>query len=107
MGSPFGDRLRALRKKKGLSLDRLAEATGTSKSYLWELENREVPRPSAEKLAALARALDSTVGALVDDKTDPGAADIQDQVFFRKFQELDPDDRDRIRQIVDAWSKRG
>lgn len=107
MGSPFGDRLRALRKKKGLSLDRLAEATGTSKSYLWELENREVPRPSAEKLAALARALASTVGALMDDKTDPGAADIQDQVFFRKFQELDSDDRDRLRQIVDAWSKRG
>lgn len=107
MGSLFGDRLRELRKKKGLSLDRLAEATGSSKSYLWELENREMPRPSAEKLAVLARALDTTVGALLDDKTDPAAADVQDQVFFRKFQELDPEERERIRQIVDAWSKRG
>jgi len=106
MGSPFGDRLRELRRRKGLSLDRLAEATGSSKSYLWELENREVPRPSAEKLAVLARVLDTTVGALVDDKTDLEAADVQDQVFYRKFQELDPDDRDRVRQIVDAWSKR-
>lgn len=106
MGSPFGDRLRELRKKKGYSLERLAEATGTSKSYLWELENREMPRPSGEKLAALAKALDSTVGALVDDKTDPGAAEVQDQVFFRKFQELDTESKERVRQIVDAWGKR-
>ena len=105
MGSPFGDRLRELRKGKGLSLDRLAEATGSSKSYLWELENREVPRPSGEKLSALARALDTTVGILVDDKTDPEAAPLQDQVFFRKFQELDKDSQERIRQIVDSWRK--
>jgi transcriptional regulator with XRE-family HTH domain len=105
MGSPLGDRLRELRKGKGLSLERLAEATGSSKSYLWELENRDVPRPSGEKLAALARALDTTVGILVDDKTDPEAAPLQDQVFFRKFQELDKDSRERIRQIVDSWRK--
>lgn len=106
MGSAFGDRLRELRKGKGLSLDRLAEATGTSKSYLWELENREMPRPSGEKLAALAKALDSTVGALVDDKTDPRGAEVQDQVFFRKFQELDAGSKARVRQIVEAWGKR-
>ena len=105
MGSPLGDRLRELRKGKGLSLERLAEATGSSKSYLWELENRDVPSPSGEKLAALARALDTTVGILVDDKTDPEAAPLQDQVFFRKFQELDKDSRERIRQIVDSWRK--
>lgn len=105
MGSLFGDRLRELRKRKRLSLDRLAEATSTSKSYLWELENREIPRPSAEKLAVLARALDTTVGVLLDDKTDPAAANVQDQVFFRKFQELGTEERERIRQIVDAWSK--
>lgn len=105
MGSPFGDRLRVLRKGKGLSLERLADLTGSSKSYLWELENRDVPRPSGEKLAALARALDTTVGILVDDKTDPETAPVQDQVFFRKFQELDKDSKEKIRQIVDSWSK--
>lgn len=105
MGSIFGDKLRELRKKKAYSLDRLAEVTGSSKSYLWELENREVPRPSGEKLAALAVALDTTVDALINEGSDPLAAEVQDQVFFRQFRKLDPDTKDKVRSIVSAWSK--
>ena len=105
MASPFGDRLRALRKGKAYSLDRLAELTGSSKSYIWELENREVPKPSGEKLMSLARALDTTVDALISGEADPEAADVQDQVFFRQFRGLDPDSKDKVRSIVSAWSK--
>lgn len=105
MGSVFGDKLRALRKGKNYSLDRLAELTGSSKSYVWELENREVPRPSGEKLAALARALDTTVDALLDNQGNPASAEVQDQVFFRQFRGLDPDSKNKVRSIVAAWSK--
>lgn len=105
MASVFGDRLRALRKGKSYSLDRLAELTGSSKSYIWELENRDVPKPSGEKLAALAKTLDTTVDALISEKGDPLAAEVQDQVFFRQFRELDPDTKDKVRSIVTAWSK--
>ena len=105
MASPFGDRLRALRKAKAYSLDRLAELTGSSKSYIWELENREVPKPRGEKLLWLARALDTTVDALISGEADPEAADVQDQVFFRQFRGLDPDAKDKVRSIVSAWSK--
>ena len=49
--NPLGDRIRNLRKEKGLTLDQLAEQSGSSKSYIWELENKSPPRPSAEKLA--------------------------------------------------------
>jgi len=48
--NPLGDRIRTLRKEKGLTLDQLAEQSGSSKSYIWELENKSPPRPSAEKL---------------------------------------------------------
>ena len=46
--NPLGDRIRNLRKEKGLTLDQLAEQSGSSKSYIWELENKSPPRPSAE-----------------------------------------------------------
>lgn len=105
MGSVFGNRLRELRKRKAYSLDRLAEIAGSSKSYIWELENRDVPRPSGEKLAALAEALDTTVDALISEEGDPSAAEVQDQVFFRQFRKLDPDTKAKVRSIVSAWSK--
>jgi transcriptional regulator with XRE-family HTH domain len=59
MSTRLGDKLRSLRKQKGLTLDKLAEQAKLSKSYLWELENRESQRPSAEKLTALADVLGS------------------------------------------------
>jgi transcriptional regulator with XRE-family HTH domain len=33
----FGKRIKDLRTKKGLTLDQLAQETGSSKSYIWEL----------------------------------------------------------------------
>ena len=54
MPSPLGDKIRALRKEKKLSLERLAELTESSKSYIWELENKDDPKPSAEKIGKIA-----------------------------------------------------
>jgi len=102
----FGDKLRALRKKEGLSLDRLAALTSSSKSYLWELENREVPLPSGEKLAALADALKTTVDALIHDKVEPDAEDVKDAAFFRQFQKLDPEDKAKLRDLVKVWGRK-
>lgn len=49
MPTALGEKIQKLRKAKGLTLDRLAELTESSKSYIWELENKSPPRPSAEK----------------------------------------------------------
>jgi len=61
MSVTFGERIRDRRKELGLTLDQLAAASDSSKSYVWELENKNPPRPSAEKLAAIAKALQVTV----------------------------------------------
>jgi transcriptional regulator with XRE-family HTH domain len=61
MNQQIGTRIRALRRDRELTLDQLAERAGLSKSYLWELENKDPPRPSAEKLAGIAKALEVTV----------------------------------------------
>ena len=57
MATRLGEKLKMLRTSKGLTLEKLADMAGLSKSYVWELENRESQRPSAEKLTQLADAL--------------------------------------------------
>ena len=56
MPSSLGDKIRKHRLEKGYSLDKLAKRTDSSKSYLWELENRDTRKPSGEKLTHKRRA---------------------------------------------------
>ncbi len=105
MANLLGAKIKELRKAKGLTLEQLAEQIGSGKSYIWELENRGVKRPSAEKLAAIARALDTTTDYLVDnDMTEP-SDEVKREVFFRKFESLDEEDQRKIEEIIDAWSR--
>lgn len=100
MGTPLGDKIRTERKRLGLTLDQLAEATGSSKSYIWELENRPVVRPSAEKIARIATELGLTPEYLLDDaRTTPEISD-RDQAFFRKFTSLTPDKKAQLEAIL-------
>ena len=56
----LGEKIRHHRQEKGYSLDKLAELTESSKSYIWELESRDTRKPSAEKLTRIAQALSVT-----------------------------------------------
>ena len=105
MGMSLGEKLKKHRKQKGYSLDRLAEVADTSKSYLWELENRETRKPSGEKLTLIAQALDVTTDYLLDENATPNENVIQ-EAFFRKFRKLDPDEQTKIQAIIDAWGKK-
>ena len=106
MGTRFlRKKLQELRIAKGLSLDDLSKKTGSSKSYLWELENRENTNPSAEKLAKIAQVLDVTYEYLLDDSVDTPDDDVSKQVFFRKYDKLDLDTKKKLNDILDAWSK--
>ena len=99
------DKLREHRLKVGLSLDELAIRTGSSKSYLWELENRGEKKPSAEKLSKIAEHLGVTTGYLLDDKAEMDDSQVK-EAFFRKFNRLDDDDKKRIQDMIDAWGKK-
>ncbi len=95
----FGARIKELRTEKGLTLDQLAQLTGASKSYIWELENKNPPRPSAEKLSAIASALAVTVDYLIgsDEQTLDGA---EDTAFFRQYSGLPEETRRQIREMA-------
>jgi len=95
----FGERIKALRTARGLTLEQLAQATGSSKSYIWELENKNPPRPSAEKLSAIASVLGVTVDYLLgaDDHTLSGA---EDTAFFRAYNKMPEDTRRQLREMA-------
>lgn len=82
-----------------MTLDQLAAATGSSKSYVWELENKNPPRPSAEKLSAIAAALGVTVDYLLGSDSQ-SLGDAQDQAFFREYSGLHPDTKRQLREIA-------
>lgn len=103
MPSPLGDKIRARRKEKKLSLERLAELTESSKSYIWELENKDDPKPSAEKIAKIAAVLEVTTEFLLTESTTPPGEEVIDEAFFRKYKSMPDDTKKRLRKILDAW----
>src|SRR5262245_6775006 len=57
----FGERIRELREKRGLTREALAQATGVSAVYIKKLEAGERTSPSLPALASIARALGATL----------------------------------------------
>jgi len=101
MPTPLGERVREMRKKRGLTLEGLAERVGSSKSYMWEIENKDVTRPSAEKLALIATALDTTVEYLLAGDGNQKEEDAEDIAFYRKYKKLDAPVKERLRKMLD------
>ena len=105
MPSPLGEKIRAQRQQKKLSLEQLAELTESSKSYLWELENKDAPRPSAEKVAKIAAVLEVTTEFLLSESTTTPDETVIDEAFFRKYKRLPEADKRKIRRILDVWEE--
>lgn len=103
MSTILGQKIKELRKKKGLTLEKLAELSKSSKSYVWELENKELPRPSAEKISKIATSLGVTIEYLIDQKDKVTEADAIDKTFFRKYQNMDSKVKEKVRKMIDLW----
>jgi transcriptional regulator with XRE-family HTH domain len=66
----LGDRIHKARKaKRKYTLQDLATEAGTSKGYIWELENNSNANPSAKLLLRIAQALNVTVDWLLTGDT--------------------------------------
>ena len=107
VSNKLGKKIRQLRKNQGLTLEQLAKkANNMSKSYLWELENRESQsNPSAEKLNFIADALGvATAYFLEEDVREPEEKHL-DEAFFRGYKNLEQNDKEQLRKILDAFKK--
>ena len=58
------------RKEIGLTLDELACRSGTTKSYIWEIESDNRVSPSLRKAYAISRTLDKSVYEVFPDDQD-------------------------------------
>lgn len=103
--TPLAEKIRTLRKAKGFTLDKLAELADSSKSYIWELENKNPPRPSADKVAKIAAALGVTTDYLLDTKASVPVEEATDKAFYRKYQTMKPTTKERIRRMVELWGE--
>lgn len=101
--TPLGEKIRTLRKAKGFTLDKLADLAESSKSYIWELENKNPPRPSADKVAKIAAALEVTPDYLIMDEVK--VEDATDAAFFRKYRGMDATMKDKIRRMVNLMDE--
>lgn len=103
MTTALGAKIQKLRKEKGLTLEELADKSESSKSYIWELENKDVPRPSADKLSKIATQLGVTMEYLIDQDEKITEADAADEMFYRKYRKMHTDVKKKIRKIVEVW----
>jgi transcriptional regulator with XRE-family HTH domain len=103
VASQIGEKINEKRRELGISLERLAELSDSSKSYLWELENRDKPNPSVEKINKIALALGVSPQYLLEEQATETQEGMVDNAFFRKYQSLDDRDKEKIRKIVDSW----
>lgn len=105
MPSLLGIKINELRRTRKLTLEQLAEATGSSKSYMWEIENKDVARPSAEKLERIAAALGVTATFLIDASQTQPTEDVEDMAFYQRFQKADPRVKHQLKRIFDTFDK--
>jgi transcriptional regulator with XRE-family HTH domain len=61
----FGKRLRELRKKKKLTQEELAQASGLDYKYIQRLEGKKPSSPSLNSIEKLAKAFNTSVVNLV------------------------------------------
>jgi transcriptional regulator with XRE-family HTH domain len=79
MSEGFGEKLRRRRIEKSLTLEGLAEQIGSTKAYVWQLENKKPARPSGELLLKIASVLEVSPSYLIDDASmEPNRSQVVD-----------------------------
>ncbi len=97
MYQPIGARIKALRELRGLTQGQLAYKASTAASHISLLENDGRPGAHAATLAAIAKALGTTVDYLVGLTDDSGIPHGQNN--------LPPELLQAAREIQDIWRR--
>jgi transcriptional regulator with XRE-family HTH domain len=102
----FGETVRELRKKKGISLRRFAQKVDMSPTYLSKVERGEFKPPAEEKVMAIASALGEDPDELLA-LAGRVPSDVQDIIkerpremasFLRAARKLPPEEINRLTQ---------
>ena len=105
MSAKFGDKLRAARTRQGLTLKELAASIGSSKAYVWQLENKKNAKPSAQLLLKISDHFGESPEFFLDDLADEHTERQRDDAMYRKIQKLSEDDKKYINRIVSGLNR--
>jgi len=100
MSEKFGEKLRKVRTRRNKTLEELAKAVGSSKAYIWQLENKKNANPSAELLLKISAFLGESPDFFIDDELDEHTEGQLEDAFFRRFRKLSYEDKRYINRIV-------
>lgn len=120
--TPFGEALRALRKRKGVTQQEMAEAIGVSAAYLSALEHGKRGRPTfdflqrvagyfhiiwdeAEDLFRLAE--ESDPRAVIDTSSLPPQYTAFANLLARRIRSVEPDVIEEMTRLLEKASNRG
>ena len=105
----ISDRIRILRKEKGLTLEEVGNRVGVGKSTVRKWESGQIANMRRDKIALLASALGVSPAYLMgwpenDAPTDtpPSSPDPEMEEFIRRFLALSPENRRRILDLMRA-----
>lgn len=100
MSEKFGEKLRKIRTDQKKTLEELAIAIGSSKAYVWQLENKKNAKPSAELLLKISNFLGESPDFFLDDTAEERSESQVEDAFFRKFKKLSAEDKRSIERII-------
>lgn len=108
MSDSFAKKVRHLRKKNHLTLEDLANKLGTTKNYVWQLENKTPARPSGQLLLKIADIFDVSPDYLIDDENEEETEDQFADALFRKSKNLNltKTDQEKILEIMKIIGKK-
>ena len=102
----FADRLKELRKKKGISQGELAALIEVHFTQVSRYERGET-KPNAEAMTKLAKALDTTVDFLMNGTADDVVKDagLEKELIsrFKEVQHLETEDKRTVLSLMDAY----
>ena len=102
----LGHRLADLRRRKGQSLQQVADAVGVSKAHVWELEKGRADNPSMALVTRLADHFGVSVAFLVGEEIESPDADTELQRMFRQAHGLEPHERAILDDMMQSLLKR-
>jgi transcriptional regulator with XRE-family HTH domain len=82
----LGSRVASRRNELGMTLEQLAIQIGSTKSYVWEIENKPNVRPSATKVYKIAQALELPWEFLVMGRMPVDSREREAIAAFRKIE---------------------
>lgn len=98
----IGEKIKIERKRLGFTLQKLADLTESSKSYIWEIESGKNKEIGHSKLLKIARSLGVTTDFLADDRRYCELPCDEDRVLYSRIQDFNTEEKHYLKCYVSA-----